>query len=473
MTARILFVPSPNIYRQRFAPYIPYGLLSLQAVGADFASVVDILKPDKSILAREYRDSVQLCEDLFAAVDVRSYDVVGFSTVCNSFYHTLLFARFAKARNPRIKVVFGGPYVTKLADRVLACFDVVDAIFVGEAECSFADFLTRCDTGKIAFDGIQGVVTREWHGGPGRVVADLDELPAVQDFRDYKDWFDLCIATDAADRSIPLEASRGCPLQCSFCSTKQVWGAKVRRKSAERLHGEMEFLSNLADRSFFNLIGDNLGVPRAHFLAFCNAFAAVNHRSFEWGCSLKMDRLSPEHLDHMWDAGMRAMFVGIESGNQKTLDYVRKKTDVAREIANVRAAIERGFRVDTSFIIGFPWETHTDILDTYSLHCALLKAGANRSQIGILCPIPGTEIVAEGVVKFDLWSSYIAEDDIPPNEELQMLVGRYSDLFAHLGHYVTPAVERSDIKAVRDAAARMTALHQRYRSRASCEWNTF
>lgn len=467
--ARILLVPSINIYRQRIDPYVPYGLLALQAVSSKYKTQVDILSLPEGFRQADLQSSDDLCEFLFSAIDIASYDVVGFSTVTNSFYHTLVFSRYVRSKSPDCKIIYGGPFVTKLSRQVLSEFDCVDAIFVGESEISFGDFLARCDNGGISFGGIPGVHTRQEHECAGPIIDDLDQLPFITEARDFVHWFNVCQVGSSADRSIPLETTRGCPLQCSFCSTRQVWGARVRRKSPTRLLAEMELLSNRCGQTFFNLIGDNVGVPRAHFMAFCEQFREIN-KGFTWGCSLKLDRLEANHLKQMWDAGGRAMFIGVESGNQKTLDSVRKKTNVRQELENIRTAIRLGFKVDTSFIIGFPWETLDDIKQTYLLHCELLKSGAHRSQVGILCPIPGTDIVRDAEIKFDLWSSYIAEDDIPPNDELKAYTNSLPSLFSHLGHYDTPHVSRIEIKAVRDAAARINGL---YEKRQTAPWNVF
>ena len=313
-------------------------------------------------------------------------------------------------------------------------------------------------------------MTRGGRSCSGLIVEELDALPFITKARDFRPWLDLVRDTGRGRATIPLEATRGCPLQCSFCSTRQVWGARVRRKSPSRLLEEMKQLSAICGgQTFFNLIGDNVGVPRGPFMAFCEEFAEIN-TGCTWGCSLKLDRLEQPHLERMWAAGARAMFIGLESGNQTTLDNVRKKTNIAKELANLRAAIDLGFRVDTSFIVGFPWEMMDDIKKTFLLHNELLAMGANRSQIGVLCPIPGTDIVKGGQIAYDEESMHMVDGDVFETSRLKEYIAQHPALFTHLGYYETPLVARTRVLAVRDAAAHTDAMH---RKRNRNDWNSF
>jgi radical SAM superfamily enzyme YgiQ (UPF0313 family) len=195
-------------------------------------------------------------------------------------------------------------------------------------------------------------------------------------------------------------------------------------------------------------------------MSFCDEMIACRNK-FTWGCSLKLDAIQEHHLERMWEAGCRAMFIGVESASQDTLKKVNKAARVDKEIQSIKTAISMGFQVHTSFIIGFPWETKEDIQRTFDLHCEFQELGADRSQIGILCPIPGTEIVKGYEISFDGYRSYISQDDIPMNKEYKELVKRLPDLFSHVGYYPTSNISRLEIKAYRNAAIRVTQLYQR------------
>lgn len=465
---RILLVPALDVTGGRFVNYLPYGLLVLQAMAQGRRTGVDIWRPPDEFGRGRFTTTEALCDAVLSLVDLDRYDVVGFSTVTTSFLYAVRMAEQVKRTRPGLTVIFGGPYVTKLATEILGKFECIDAVFVGEAERSFRAFLERCDRGEAGFRGIPGVATRDGVVA-GITTDDLDDLPRITDAPDYLPWFRLRDGRARSREPISLEVTRGCPLQCSFCSTRQVWGARVRRKSVTRLLEEMTALSQLCGSTFFNLIGDNVGVPRAPFLEFCDELAEVNP-GFTWGCALKLDRLEPEHLRRMWAAGMRAMFVGLESGNQETLDKVRKKTNIEKEITNIRSAVELGFRVTTSFIIGFPWEDEDDIQSTYKLHCSLIQCGVGMSQINILSPIPGTDIVASGRILFERDWLPIVSDGVASDDEISAVTNAHPSLFTHYGRYETPLLETRALLST-FAAAKM--FRQMYANRPRADWNRF
>lgn len=462
---RVLLIPSLNILQRKIVPYVPYGLLSLQAIAAQKDGVtVDIAFPSAELLELTFNSSSELVESLLASTELAGYDAYGISTVCNSFYHSLGIGKALKHSFPDSIVFMGGPYATKLARDILVAYDFVDAIFVGESERSFSAFTNRPLDKKEPFVNIKGVYTRTHQFVNETPIQDLDSLPSVLLAKDYLRWLHLtrvrAFGTGAS--AAPLEASRGCPLQCSFCSTRQVWGSSVRRKSAFKLYSEMNEINATTGDTLFSFIGDNLGAPLHPFMKFCDELCEYNS-SYEWGCSLKLDGFEEKHLQRMWNAGCRYVFVGVESSSQETLNRVNKAARVDKEIRMIKIAISMGFKVETSFIIGFPWETLEDIKNTYNLHCELLAKGAHRSQIGVLCPIPGTDIVDGHQISFDGFKSYVAEDDIPIDTDYRLMIERYPNLFSYHGHYPTPNISRVELKAYHNAAGQVSQLYVRNR----------
>ncbi len=441
-------------------------MLSLQAAaeesGIAECDIVDF-SPDR--YANNYQHINQLVEEILSDYNLDDYACIGLSIVCTSLHHAVAFADRVRTLRPSIKILAGGPYVTKLAPGFLDAFRSFDAVFVGESEGSWSAFLNEWAHSGIPNFDFLGVVSRSGSGTTSVTSKfDMDELPHPKDARHYLRSLSNVRAV-FGNGAAPLEGTRGCPLKCSFCSTKQVWGAQVRRKSPQRIVEEMNWLNSVTGDTFFSIIGDNMGVPRARFLEYCRSLGEIIG-NFTWACSLKLDRVSKDDLKTIWSAGCRGLFIGVETASEYTLKRVNKAAILKTEIENIYAAIAMGFNVETSFIIGFPWETLDDVKDTFNLHCSFLKAGANRSQIGALVPIPGTEIVEDAVIKFDQWRSYISEDDIPPSEESKQLVQLHPNLFAHMGHYETPHITRTEVWAYRDAAMRLAALYGRDRHHA-------
>lgn len=452
---RIVLIPSLNIVERRIEPYVPYGLLSLQAAARAQGSDVELLNLPDSVLDETFDSSEDIVENILSLIPQVDVDIYGLSVVCNTAHLSLDLASRLKAVSASSKVVVGGPYGTKIAPALLRAFSFLDGVAIGEGETTIGKMVLAKNSAQAL--RVPGLLARNGLYVPEVTIDNLDTLPFVGTDT-YFGWLDAVSRLVPEGAATPLEATRGCPLKCSFCSTKQVWGAKVRRKSAKRLTDEMHRIFDHTGQRFFSLIGDNVGVPRAPFLEFCSDMISIDS-GFTWGCSLKMDKLKPEHIEVMHQAGCRAMFIGLESASQNTLDAVNKAARIDVELEMVRYAINRGMHVETSFIIGFPWETEADIRDTYFLHSSLLEEGAFRSQVSLLSPIPGTEIVAGHSVVFDGIKSYMTDDGMKLSKKHTEWLQDWPELFSHFGHYETPLISRTALKAYRDASSNMSAIH--------------
>ncbi len=457
--SKILLIPAPCIRDRHIEPYVPYGVFSLQAAACQYGGGVDVFSSYDSLSDMSFASSRTLAETVISHIKLQDYDAIGLSTMCNSFHHSLNMARCIKAIAPEIVIWMGGPHVSVIAEQVLTAFQEVDAVFVGEGEATLSEILARRARGKYSLQDIGGVYTREGSYIPRPAIEDLDELPYISLAQDFLSTFSSA-PVYSPPKKIPLEASRGCPGRCIYCSTRLNWGKRVRRKSDTRLISEMRQLNGLAGTPQFMLIGDNFGHPRVRLLQFCQTMKR-EATGLVWHCDIKMDRLGLADLDVLWEGNCRGIFIGIESASQDTLDRIRKGIDLERELQMVYKAIEMGFLVTTSFIIGFPWETPEDIDCTYRLHCDLLKRGALRSNIWVLCPLPGTDLTKEigSQVRFDRIVSGIAMDDMPTDEETNELFLRYPGIFSQFGYFETPGVSWIDISATADAALQLSNLY--------------
>jgi radical SAM superfamily enzyme YgiQ (UPF0313 family) len=460
----VLLVPSLNFVSGRPEVYVPYGLLNLVATAhANAFFDVEVAMFSPAYWATQFSSSDAVVDAVVEELEPKQFDAIGFSSVCSSVHYSLSIAERLKQRRPNIQVIFGGPFVTKLAGEVLSSFSFIDAVFVGEGEPSFASYCKNLLAGRRnPLLGIPGVVTRTLASTVGIQVDNLDALPVTEDLPAYAAWARLDLSQNPGKNFVPVEATRGCPLKCSFCSTKQVWGPKVRRKSASRLSRDIMSAQTSTSANFFSLIGDNVGVPRNQFLKFCEDLIAAD-TSFHWACSLKLDRLQASDLDTLWAAGCRGMFIGVETATAKTLELVNKAANLEAEISNIEHAIARGFLVETSFIIGFPWETEDELKATFDLHCRFLSQGGKRSQVGILSPIPGTEIVKDGILEWGISPGTFSDDGVPLSQDHVAMITGCPGLFTHFASYKTPNLSDGVLRSFHGAAAQVNGLYQRSR----------
>ncbi len=451
----LLLIPAPFVHEGAIVPYVPLGLLSLQAAVENHGPAIDVLQLT-AVSERAFGSSDELACGIADLVQGDRYSAIGLSTMCSSFHHSMGIAVELRRRFPRLRIWMGGPHISANPRAALARFPEIEAIFVGEAEETLQDVFARGTVPEPAFlQGVRDLWTRETPFYPqGTAYRQLTPFLFIDGARDLVS----CVASSQyLPSEVPVEAERGCSGRCSFCSTSLYWGRRVRRKSIDRLLEEIDRARALTHRRNVSLIGDNLARSRSWLLEFCARAALETPDDLKWGCGLTLSRLRPPDLDVLWVGRCRSIFVGLESASQATLDKIGKRVDLDRSLLLTDYALEKGFLVHVSLIVGFPWETSSDLRDTYDLHVSLLKRGV-RSEVTALCPLPGTALEREAVVHEGDGMSRTAFDGLAHGPVAEGIIGRCPELFTQLGYFETVGVASSEVRAVARAAS-MASSH--------------
>jgi radical SAM superfamily enzyme YgiQ (UPF0313 family) len=300
-------------------------------------------------------------------------DVVGitaFTSQANRAYE--LAARFRRLGVP---VVMGGIHATLCRDEAM---ERVDSVVTGEAE----DIWPR-----VLEDARHGRLERRYDGG----MAEIKHLPPAR--------HDL-LATDYAFGAI--QTSRGCPLNCSFCSVKAFSGNDYRQRPVPEVVRE---LKSVREKRVLVVDDNFIGTRREHIARAKDLFRAMARENLqkEWAAQVTINFADDEELLALAaKAGCRGVFIGFEATSTEGLLEVRKKFNV-RKGRDFRASVRRIQRhnilVAGSFIIG---------LDTDGAGVGRRVAQAARHygvdvlNVLFLTPLPGTR----------LWDKMKSEDRI-------------------------------------------------------------
>lgn len=426
------------------SPYIPLNLLGLAAglrAGKHHVSIVD---QTLSLLRGEATDGSRFHAQMADLIAATEPDVVGCTTMCNSYPQTLTLARHVRATVPHARIVFGGPQATAVDALTLTHFPWVDAVVRGEADASFPALADHWRDER-PIDGLAGVTWRDADGRPRRNAApellqDLDALPLPA--------YDLYPVDEIDVPALPIEAGRGCPYGCTFCSTNLFFGRRYRIKSPTRLVSEMTHLARMLGYREFDLVHDMITVDRRWVHEFSRTLIADGH-DFAWGCSARVDRVDPELLAEMAQAGCHGIFFGIETGSQRLQPIIKKQLHTDHVLPTMRECLELGMSPTASFITGFPDETVDDSLDSLGMALDVLHidAGAN-AQMHMLAPLVGSPLYEtyRDDLRFDGHSSDISlflltDDEIDA-------VKRHPDVFPNFYYIPTPYLDRRFTQAV-------------------------
>jgi hypothetical protein len=304
---------------------------------------------------------------------------------CN-FICTLKIAREVRRARPDIPILLGGPHASILDREILERFDQFDLIVRGEAEQTIGPVLTAL-SGSSALTGVNGLtyrlngrVRRTRDAGP---ILDLDALPMPA--------YDAYPIERLGLNRLDIDAGRGCPFSCSFCSTASFFGRRYRIKSADRLVNELDALAVRYGIRSFNLTHDLFTVNKQSVRNFCGAVAG---RGYTWNCSARMDCVDDALLEAMHDAGCTEVYYGVETGSQRLQAIVEKRLDLRRFHPTLRSTLALGMSATASFITGFPAETAQDREQTLELMRESMQhypTGVTL-QLHLLAPEPGTAL---------------------------------------------------------------------------------
>lgn len=360
--------------------------------------------------------------------------IISFYTRCDVYHIDVKLAEILKARFPEITVVFGGPQSDLVAKETLESLRCVDFVCCGEGEETVVPFFSSLLSGKPDC-GVSGLV---WRKGDEVVVnarpcavADLDTLPLI----DYSLLEKTEVWPDKTD-FFPLDVGRGCPFGCSYCSTKTFWGQNYRLKSPERIAREIKALHDGFSITRFAFTHDMFTLNRQKVFETCQVLESFDF-SVEWKCSARLDCLDRELIDRMAAAGLKQIFIGIETGSERLQKLIHKNLKLDRAVETVAYLCEKGIRVTASFMYGFPEETAEDVSDTMNLLMRLIKFSNVDIQLHLCAFLPGTELTARYAEELTATSVYSDITGQHAVEECRELFEKYPNLFLQMYEYKT------------------------------------
>jgi len=394
---------SPNVW-------VPLGLAYIAAVLEREGYSVEILD-----LNGERINDAQLQRK------VENTDIVGITGMITEYAEVLSLVNIVKKANAEARVVLGGPLATTLPQELLQVSQA-DFVVVGEGETTIVNLVSAIKHGD-SFSDIKGIAYRDSNQvvvtEPVEPIADLDTIPFparhLLDMNRYLqnhfESFGFKIREFGKIKSTNLITSRGCPYGCTFCF-KGMWGQEWRGRSAENIVDEMELLYKKYSVNGFFFNDDTFVLDRKRIFKLCDLLKQ-RRLDVAWYCNGRVNLMTRQLLEAMYNAGCRGIAYGIESGNQQVLDSMKKNItlDQVREV--VRWTKEAGINTCGYFMIGMLGETKATIGETIDFARELKL---DFYGFSLATPFLGTELhdsalkaglISEDKTSFREWSLYV------------------------------------------------------------------
>jgi hypothetical protein len=381
---------------------IAYLAASLRSNGHR-VTVIDAVASGISNIAVSYRSDALyrgLSNEAILERIPEKPDAIGVATMFSQEWpHLESLINEIHGKFPDVPIIVGGEHATAASEYILKSCPAVKYVARGEGENIIVDLANFLD-GKMREDEITGI---SYLGPDGEVLANpsrpRDRTPdrlawPAWDLFDLEPYFTVGEGHGVErGRSMPILATRGCPYQCTFCSSPQMWTTRYVMRSVLDVVDEIEYYIKTyrADNiDFFDLTAI---IKRDWTLEFCNEIHRRNLK-FNWQLpsGTRSEVMDAEVIKAMAAAGCRNLTYAPESGSEWTLQYIKKKIKLPRMIESIRAAKKEGISVKCNLVIGFPQERRVDMIKTVWLAVKFAFLGVDDTGLYAFSPYPGSEL---------------------------------------------------------------------------------
>jgi radical SAM superfamily enzyme YgiQ (UPF0313 family) len=314
-------------------------------------------------------DFVDLQVDKRSVKDIiRQYKprIVGIAGTSHTRYASFDIAKIAKEVDDKIFTVCGGSHTTFTSEDTLKHIPDIDAVVIGEGEETMLEIAETVLRDKMYFSSIKGMSYRnngEIVINPLRPrIQDLDSLPFparhLINIKGYDLKMDFLNVPGAS-----VVTSRGCPVNCSFCSASAMFGRTLTLRSAKNIVDEIEIL--LKDYGFegIKFFDSTLTLRKNHITSLCDEIKRRNLK-FPWECEIRVNTVNREVLEKMRDAGCYYVDFGVESASPKVLKEMHKAITIEQVINVFKWTKELGIYTKVFFTFGHIKETLEDAIIT-------------------------------------------------------------------------------------------------------------
>lgn len=337
-------------------------------------------------------------DEIVKRIDTNS-KVIGIS--CNYTKEWLSYKRLIKKIRkhfPQAIIIVGGEHATAVPEICLSEAPEIDLLVMGEGELIFNEILKAIDKNDPT-DNIPGTAFLR----NGEVVIlerqarakNIDEIswPAwhlipLENYFYNRRGFGV-----DRGRSIPVMASRGCPYQCTFCSSPNMWTTRWVARDPDDLLEEMQLYINKHDVQNFDFFDLTAIVNKQWMMEFTTKLIQKNWNiTWQLPSGTRVEAIDYNLCKNLYDSGCRNISFSPESGSPRTLKLIKKRMKIDKMCEAIVNSRRAGLNIKANLIIGFPEEHHWDAIQSVMFGLRMAWHGCHDLSIWSFAPYPGTEL---------------------------------------------------------------------------------
>lgn len=387
-------------------------------------------------------------------INISDYCLIGISIMFSNNWlaNRELINRIKQFNNSSI-IVAGGEHVSALPEFCLeTCFGL-DMIVKGEGEGPIVEICNRLKNNQN-FENLKGVYLKQDYNRvtltkPNR-IEDLMSIPypawevfPLKEYNDNNFSWGVSYAV-----SLPIIATRGCPYECTFCSSPEMWGRNYSMRTVESVIDEIEYLKNsfgVTNIDFYDLTAI---LKKEWIVKLCKEIIKRGLKiTFQIPGGTRSEAIDYEVAILLKQAGCKNITYAPETGSVRMLKEVKKKVKLSSMLNSIKASNQAGLIIKLNIIIGYPNERIYDLFGTLWF---LIKAsfyGAHDTSPSIFNPYPGSklfqQLVSKGKIELndDYFQSIVYSETLHTfknyNENLKRWQVVFFQYFIYLTFYFT------------------------------------
>jgi anaerobic magnesium-protoporphyrin IX monomethyl ester cyclase len=301
---------------------------------------------------------------------------------------------------PNALIIGGGEHITSLVEYSLKDCPALDVCVRGEGEQTLLE-LIRAYEETGSFKGIGGTAYLDENNAlhldesPPPRIRKIDEIgwPYWPDNYLEKFWDAGKSFGVATEKDMPFMVSRGCPYQCTFCSSPNMWTTRYLLRDVNDVVDEAKnYIKRFGITSlqFYDLTAIT---KKGWIVDFCKKLIQEKiHLNWSLPSGTRSEALDEESLKLLKQTGCNYLVYAPESASLRTLKKIKKKIKLSQLTESALEAKRQNLTVRINLIIGFPEETWTDIFKTMFYGLKMSANGIDEAPLYIFSPYPGTEI---------------------------------------------------------------------------------
>lgn len=383
----LLYYPILNqLNEARFYHWFPYSVLPLAQSLEKAGYHVEII--DRRVQKELFSElSINLDDVLFVGISV----MTGYQLIDG-----LSIAKRIRELRDDIKIVWGGWHPTILLDETIEN-PFVDIAVSGRAEAVIIQIANAIQNSH-ELKNIDGIAYKY----NGKIIRTKPRAPTdiIDDVQSYERFIDIKKYVDKSDAKVGYFSSHGCVYKCAFCC-RNLMSNRCQFTETEKVIDDLKYFKQKHNCSFVYFHDDNFFIYKNRVFDIADQLIKAN-LNIGWWANVRANifpTMSESEIDILLKAGLKSIYIGVESGSQEILQLVNKGIKVDDIYKTLERLSKYDIKIELSYMLGLPGDNIDKLKATISQIYELLEIN-NRLSFIDFCffqPYPGTSLYNESL----------------------------------------------------------------------------